>query len=132
MGYTHYWQIKKEIDTKSFKMIQAKASEIAFISEASVTITTNTHPLHLMLVIEGIGSDSHETFYLTPKDNKFGFCKTNHKPYDEVVVAVLNYTGHLKTFSWWSDGDNFDLEKGVTLSGLPLSRRYYDHEEMKA
>ena len=132
MGYTHYWEVKEKIKTKAFKRIQEKASKIAFISEASVTITTNTHPLHLMLVIEGIGSDSHETFYLTPNKNKFQFCKTNQKPYDEIVVAVLNYAGHHHSFSWWSDGDNFDLEKGVTLSGLPLSRRYYDHKEMKA
>lgn len=121
MGYTHYWKVKEDIDERFFRMIQAKAAEIASKSKAPVTISINTHPLHLKLVIEGMFSDSHETFYLTPKKNTFNFCKTAHKPYDEVVVGVLNYAGHLNQFNWWSDGDNADLTKGVELSDTPLS-----------
>jgi len=116
MGYTHYWKIHEEIPLQSFKKIQSAAIAFAELSDTYLTISVNTHPLHLKLVIEGMFSDSHETFYLTPNKNNFNFCKTAMKPYDEVVVATLNYAGTFDFFEWWSDGDKEDHQKGINLT----------------
>jgi hypothetical protein len=62
----------------------------------------------------GLGEDSHETFYWGSDADGFNFCKTARKPYDAVVTACLI---HLKDcygdavsvssdgyWSEWSDG----------------------------
>ena len=65
----------------------------------------------------GVGEDGHETFYLSPDESGWGFCKTARKPYDIVVVAILSmldeYLGD--KFEWRSDGDNEDHLTGKRL-----------------
>jgi hypothetical protein len=117
MGYTHYWKIHKEIPLQLFKKIQTAAIAFAELSDTHLDISLNTHPLHLYLSIEGIDKEAHESFYLTPMAVKFDFCKTAMKPYDEVVVAVLNDAGRSEFFEWWSDGDKQDHYKGINLYG---------------
>jgi len=42
------------------------------------------------IIFNGKGEDGHETFVLTREaSGEFEFCKTDHKPYDKVVVEVL-------------------------------------------
>ena len=115
MGYTHYWKIHKEIPLQSFKEIQSAAIAFAESSDTHLAISLNTHPLHLSLSLNGVVG--HETFYLTPKETNFDFCKTAMKPYDEVVVATLNYAGKFEFFEWWSDGDKQDHHKAINLHG---------------
>jgi len=40
------------------------------------------------VALNGVGEDAHETFAF-PGDMGFNFCKTQWKPYDDVVVACL-------------------------------------------
>lgn len=37
----------------------------------------------------GVDDDAHETFYFSVFKTGFNFCKTNVKPYDDVVCACL-------------------------------------------
>ena len=37
----------------------------------------------------GVDEDSHETFYFSINKGGFNFCKTNLKPYDEIVCGCL-------------------------------------------
>ena len=79
----------------------------------------------MSLEINGFNEDANETFFLTPGSVSFDCCKTGQKPYDEIVVAVLNYAGH-GLLTWWSDGSDFDLISGRVLNqlagaGLPPS-----------
>ncbi len=115
MGYTHFWKIHKEIPLESFKKIQSAAIAFAELSDTHLEISLNTHPLHLSLSLNGVVG--HETFYLTPKETNFDCCKTAMKPYDEVVVATLNYAGKFEVFEWWSDGDKQDHHKAINLYG---------------
>ena len=114
MGYSHYWKIHKEIPLQSFKKIQSAAIAFAELSDTHLAISLNTHPLHLSLSLNGVVG--HETFYLTPQAVEFDFCKTAMKPYDEVVVATLNYAGTFDFFEWWSDGYKEDHQKGINLT----------------
>lgn len=116
MGYSHYWKIHKEIPLQSFKKIQSATIAFAELSDTHLDISLNTHPLHLYLSIEGIDKEAHESFYLTPQAVQFDFCKTAMKPYDEVVVATLNYAGTFEFFEWWSDGNKQDHRKGINLT----------------
>ena len=99
MGYTHYWKIHKEIPLQSFKEIQSAAIAFAESSDTHLAISLNTHPLHLSLSLNGVVG--HETFYLTPKETNFDFCKT----------AMFEF------FEWWSDGDKQDHHKAINLHG---------------
>jgi hypothetical protein len=57
------------------------------------------------IVLNGIGADSHETFYIQKGDIKWNFCKTAQKDYDEVVTAILILARYLfPDFSLTSDG----------------------------
>jgi len=125
MGYSHYWRISEDISTNVFKRIQNKAVEFATYSDVPVEIDINTQPANLSLAINGINRDAYETFFLTPGSVSFDCCKTGQKPYDEIVVAILNYAGH-GPLTWWSDGNAWDLMKGrilyqVAWAGLPDS-----------
>ena len=126
MGYSHYWKIHKEIPLQSFKKIQSAAIAFAELSDTHLNISLNTHPSHLYLCIEGIDKEAKESFYLTPMAVKFDFCKTAMKPYDEVVVAVLNYTGSFEFFEWWSDGNKQDHRKAINLCrAINLLKGFY-------
>ena len=123
MGYTHYWTPQRPINKE----------ELAFIKEVVNTTDVelagwngeqDTEPeLTLELVsLNGVGSDSHETFSLGGDD--WYFCKTAMKPYDEVVVAILselNKTGALK---WTSDGESKygDFDAGLKLRHEVLAK----------
>lgn len=125
MGYSHYWRIEEDITPSNFKRIQTKAVEFAAFSDVPVEININTLPANMSLEINGFNEDANETFFLTPGSVSFDCCKTGQKPYDEIVVAVLNYAGH-GLLTWWSDGSGFDLISGRVLyqlagAGLPPS-----------
>tara|TARA_R100000656_G_scaffold118364_1_gene91980 strand:- start:340 stop:762 length:423 start_codon:yes stop_codon:yes gene_type:complete len=129
MEYRHYWKIEYEIPLYAFKRIQAKAAEFAQQSYSDVSIAINTHPEYLSLYISGVHEESQDTFLLTPGIRNYDYCNTAHKPYDEVVVAVLNYAGH-NYLKWWSDGDSSDHFKGMSIyTGTNLPYHYTCSEE---
>ena len=116
MGYSHYWKIEEDMTVQEFKHLQSIAAKIAEASDAPVGLSINTHPLYPSITVEGMASDAHETFYLTPKAVKFEFCKTARKPYDEVVVGILDYAHRRGLLEFTSDGNADDLRAGERLS----------------
>ena len=91
MGYIHYWTSEgftnKEWDqlTQGVKEILAKTTvPMADGAGEAIPLITDT-----TICLNGVGDDVYETFDLTKDSTEFGFCKTAHKPYDEVVVAIL-------------------------------------------
>ena len=118
MGYSHYWKIEEDMTVQEFKHLQGIAAKIVEASNAPVEFSTNTHPLHLCIVVEGINEGAHETFLLSPKAVKFDFCKTARKPYDEIVVGILDYANALGLLKFTSDGNPDDLATGERLASV--------------
>ena len=123
MGYSHRWKIEEDMTVQEFKHLQGIAAKIVEASDAPVEFSTKTHPLHLCIVVEGMASDAHETFYLTPKAVEFDFCKTARKPYDEIVVGILDYADALGLLKFTSDGNPDDL-----AAGRKLASAHYDQD----
>ncbi len=116
MGYSHRWKIEEDMTVQEFKHLQGIAAKIVEASDVPVEFSTKTHPLHLFIMIEGINEGAHETFYLTPKAVEFDFCKTARKPYDEIVVGILDYADALGLLKFTSDGNPDDLAAGRKLA----------------
>lgn len=85
MGFTRYWEFKN-LDTEKFK---------EFSKTCQILIDDMNIPLEDVTVSErqvrfnGVDEDGHETFNFCLKKNEFNFCKTDTKPYDEVVCGCL-------------------------------------------
>lgn len=91
MGYTHYFEFEKSVDTfyeevlEKIRKITNKYQDILqleFDDESPELIKPN------LIQFNGVGEDGHETFYLEPSTG-FNFCKTARKPYDLPVCEVL-------------------------------------------
>jgi hypothetical protein len=112
MGYTHYWSRKEQGEHDGYVTLCQAATEIfdhavkQGIGLAGSHGENNTqreiNVEHIMF--NGVGENAHETFYWPRKpvrpewhhrypqltsENITEFCKTNYKPYDVVVLAVL-------------------------------------------
>jgi len=135
MGYTHYWSRKGTVSQKDYenaltdirKIVEAKKSILANGSG-----DTGTKPeVDDGVCFNGRGEQSHETFHLPAliDDLDGDFCKTNRKPYDDVVVACLtvlhNYCSGITVSS---DGDT-DEELG---GGLKLAQKVLKNPSLVA
>lgn len=144
MGYTHYWTRSKfEISKKDWALIAADVAKI--VAESPVPLAFEYDEIDKtpcvdaeLIRFNGVGDAGHETFYIArcipaderkpryPDDNrKWSFCKTAHKPYDIVAVAVLAYLGSCwpKLFSVDSDGDAAEWREGTELAQSALPDR---------
>lgn len=91
MGYTHYFTqvTSTEGDDRSYLKFAIDAMLITLTAEKR-GLNIDWHVTENEVSINGIGEDSHETFYFTREANlTFNFCKTAQKPYDEVITACL-------------------------------------------
>ena len=121
MGYTHYWKNTDTIDDSTWEAITTAAQKI--IDESEVRLAwEHDEPSRAVEInattirFNGVGEDGHETFLITRDAEEFGFCKTAQKPYDEVVVAMLQLCAvYAPGFSWTSDGDRPEHDDGVKL-----------------
>ena len=117
-GYSHHWAIHREFTPSEWSRIVLEAARIVQkAKEAGIRLgdesghgspTLNRQ----VIVLNGAPPNDHETFYLqqTPDKHELemyqkfvewaggdsdgtaiarGFCKTNDKPYDAVVVSIL-------------------------------------------
>ena len=123
MGHTHYHKFVRTPDAATFaafakdarKIIEATDIPLADLlgEEGQPEITSNR------VSFNGLGEDSYESFFMDSSETGFSFCKTNKKPYDEVVVAVLIAAKH-------HFGDNLELSTDASAEeaadGLRLAK----------
>ena len=117
-GYSHHWAIHREFTPSEWSHIVLETARIIQkAKEAGVEVGNESghgSPTlnRQMIVFNGAPPDEYETFYLSQTPDKHdldmyqrfvqvgdededgptiarGFCKTNGKPYDDVVVSVL-------------------------------------------
>jgi len=128
MGYTHYFdQIKPADEQEWSNLCDAfrKLMATALLTE-SLPIQReedDSSPPHIdvqYIIFNGIGDDAHETMVLDRKGMGFQFCKTEHKPYDIAVTALLVLADHCCPNTWVisSDGAVEDWVDGVLLARL--------------
>ena len=123
MGYTRYFKYTKQTDDKFSEFSKmAELLKNKWTAETGVPIVnghgeTDTEPLYNNneVIFNGLDDDAHETFYIT-KDGGSEFCKTQRKPYDQLVNMTLELAKNmLDDFSYSSDGPNGDEENLVWL-----------------
>ena len=102
MGYTHYFSLSRRDDLR----VEEIGSDIIRLVEASDVpicdawgeVGTQPEFTSEMVAFNGIGEDGYESFVYPPdfdRQEKHGlvvgasFCKTDRRPYDEVVAATL-------------------------------------------
>jgi len=114
MGYTHYWSRKEWDDTSAgFPLLCRVATDILSYANKQCIPLAGSHgepetqpEINVEhILFNGVGKDAHETFYWPRKATRpkwqdhypalsasatiTEFCKTNYKPYDVVVLAML-------------------------------------------
>ena len=113
MGYSHYFQqgsIPSQALFNNFTSHVSELIEMAWDIELDVSISTD------FVDINWVGAESHENFIINREGLTWNFCKTNGKPYDAVVTAVLilaRYT--FPDFYLSSDGAWKEWEDGRDL-----------------
>lgn len=146
MGYTHYWNITQPMTAYEWADICKSAITYCTRSSVPVHIETSMHMpapygketkrIQSQIKIEGIGEAGYETFLLYPYEyvGEFACCKTGRRPYDEIIVAVLNRAAERcpEKFFWKSDGNWNDHEAGLTLQyseqATPTETPYFCYE----
>lgn len=123
MGYTHYWTPKRPLIEEELAFIK----EVINTTDVELTGWDGEKATEMELTLfhvrlNGVGDDSHETFSLGTSD--WNFCKTNQKPYDEVVVAILSELNKTGALEWTSDGESKygDFDAGLKLRHEVLAK----------
>ena len=116
MGYTHYWRnVGLVIDEASFADFVEDVKQIsATAQEAGIGIVEEYTDNEI--IINGVAENGHETFVFSRTPEPFEFCKTNGKPYDIVVTAILIHAKKMfKSLKISSDGNWAEWEGGRLL-----------------
>lgn len=139
MGYTHYWNQKRNFTPAEWRAITADTRAVLDNPSLGIDLLyeddSNEPPLVDDDVIRFNGrlDDGHETFILERKRRAkwdyedadeykrygaFEFCKTARKPYGAVVTAVLLIARHVApgAIKLSSDGDNTDWARGLAMA----------------
>lgn len=88
MGFTRYWEnLRKPIDEETLETIKNIIDIAKKEYDIDIDVKSLTNELVMLNGDESKGLD-HEDFVIDLKSG-FNFCKTNEKPYDIVVNAIL-------------------------------------------
>ena len=123
MGYTRYWDFKGNPPDKNkfkhFSHLCKLVVENMDIPVEDITITDDK------VRFNGVGDDAHETFLITSSQTNFNFCKTQLKPYDDLVCACLEFARNIfgDGIEVDSDGDNNDEEVKAKIRSLIRDRK---------
>ena len=139
MGYTHYWEQYRSFDDREWSEITKYAKRICMSKEGKAILGIEQKQSDRLLIddLEIIFNgkakfnQDHETFLLSknkpqqPDWNKdaiakgytFQFCKTNGKPYDKFVTAILIIADNIApgAIVVKSDGDAGDWQDGLDM-----------------
>jgi len=121
MGYTHYFTKAgtSPDDALRFEMFARGARTIIDYAKTYEGIKIGDLEISDEIVtFNGVGEESHETFYWAIDGSGFNFCKTAAKPYDTVVTACLI---HLKDVY----GDLVDIGSDGSWADWALGARLY-------
>lgn len=97
-GYTHYWRPPGKpafSDDQWKKLVAGVKKIIAAARKKGIEIggpMGNGGKVQYkgnMIALNGVGPNAHESFMLKRDLEDYEFCKTNEKPYDDVVVSIL-------------------------------------------
>jgi len=120
MGYTRYWENSKNlIDDKTLETIKNIIDIAKQDYDIDIDVKTLTNMYIKLNGDENKGLD-HEDFVidLTPG---FNFCKTNEKPYDIVVNAILKLLESTNKIHDVEKDDDNEEEKAEELLYKALS-----------
>tara|TARA_S200000501_G_C20852844_1_gene756439 strand:- start:288 stop:716 length:429 start_codon:yes stop_codon:yes gene_type:complete len=132
MGYTHYWKNTYPLTVNQWSDLLKTTTDIIVRSNVPVSLKSsffmsppfdNQSSMRSQshITIDGFKNDAYETFYLTPQAVEWDCCKTAQRPYDTIVVAILNHAAaRIPGFYWSSDG-----KKHEHLAGLHLQDNEY-------
>ena len=133
MGYTHYWYRPEVIAPAEWRAFVKDAEKIIAASPVPLApishVGSNLHEFTKLSLgqvrTNGAEPDDYETFLVeritrrtfnAKGDLVFEFCKTEHRPYDVVVVALLcALKARVPATIIKSDGKPRDLELGIAL-----------------
>lgn len=103
MGYTHYWEKPKPFTEENWKAFQEECKKVFEeteipLADGSGESGTSPKISDSIVAFNGVDEDSHESCAISKLSNlgfeDFGFCKTAEKPYDKIVVKILNLQGN--------------------------------------
>lgn len=130
MGYTHYFDRDQPCPPEwwadlcaDFRKLQATALLLGQPLPIQAESDDPSPPkiTDEVIVFNGIGKDGYETFQLfrsDPSGSGFHFCKTQRRPYDIAVTALLCLVDYHAPDIWsiHSDGTIMDWIPGLTLA----------------
>lgn len=88
MGYTHYWTPGTHDSLGLVVNDTRKILAATTVPLAGWDGTGEPEVTKERISLNGADPDDCETFMLVP-NGEWDFCKTAHRPYDEVVTAIL-------------------------------------------
>ncbi len=112
MGYTHYWRQYRDFTDKEWEKVAAGVTDILDRATAEGIALGDgmgegdPEFKDGEILFNGAGEEAYETLYLSKireprpswvstldyeRSGAHGFCKTARRPYDPVVVSVLNF-----------------------------------------
>lgn len=133
MGYTHYWRQSQTITPELVDAVNKVIAESGIPLRKEYDLPGTQPEVSIDRIrFNGVDEDGHETFYFRAGSG-FDFCKTQHKPYDVVVTAVLTLVSHFGLATISSDGDASEWRRGVDLAiratGLDLQNPRAEDED---
>ncbi|MHB8319958.1 MAG: hypothetical protein ACYDEP_12145 [Acidimicrobiales bacterium] len=134
MGYTNYFKQHRAFSGEEWNAIVTSAKAVVAEAEKSSVALADWNGREgepefseSRIAFNGAGDERHESFALnhSPEKDAFDFCKTERKPYDGVVKAVLARAHFIAPdavdFQW--DGDIDEYVNGADV-GSPSAAKY--------
>jgi hypothetical protein len=123
LGYTHYFPQQRAFTDSEWQAITKFANSLFehkkdLVADGRGDLDTEPLVNDEYISFNGIEDLSYETFSISKlHDTEYNFCKTNQKPYDVVVTALLTHIKKVApdALSISSDGDEADWAEGVEL-----------------
>lgn len=125
MGYTRYWTIKNQLDDHSFIEFKKTCENLFDLFEISLGDLQISDDF---VRFNGVEDDAHETFLFEKSSMGFNFCKTQRKPYDDLVCGCLQIAKDIfkNDIDISSDGDNNDEDIRNKIKLLIRDKRLKD------
>ena len=146
MGYTHYWNLRRNISLRNFKKLTNDMKTIeAYINKHKPKCETADCSIDEVVTLHyangkgntvlyndeefcfnGDGSKGldHESMHIFLGENEWSFCKTARKPYDlAVCLILLSLKYHIRSTNVSSDGDTSDWKPAFEMWSKIFPRR---------